>query len=310
MCRRSFAAIDGKSWIPEAACAGGRSTAITEKMSLWGLANSWGDRAQLRSSTPTPTHELRIDVKPFAVRLKLHGDLDFFLRSGARRRSIERSLSEKTSAKDVIESFGVPHPEVDLILVNGQPVDFDYALANDADVELYPIVIGRPEFKYKSLQVANYTRFVVDGHLGKLARDLRLLGFDVAYDPMAEDRRLLKVMERENRALLTRDRRLLMHAVVKTGYFPRSQKADEQIVEVIRRFDLLGFIIPFTRCLLCNASLRKVSKAEVIERLEPLTKIYYEQFRRCIGCGQIYWPGSHFSRLQKRLEQIRANFAS
>jgi uncharacterized protein with PIN domain len=136
---------------------------------------------------------------------------------------------------------------------------------------------------------------------------LRLLGFDIAYDPQAEDRQLLSVMERENRALLTRDRRLLMHAVVKTGYCPRSQSADEQTVEVIRRFDLLGSMAPFTRCLRCNAPLRKISKAEIIEKLEPLTKIYYEQFRRCTGCGQIYWPGSHFSKLQKRLEQIRAN---
>jgi uncharacterized protein len=248
-------------------------------------------------------------VKPFTVRVKLHGDLDFFLRSGARGRSIERSLREKTSVKDVIESFGVPHPEVDLILVKGRPVGFDYALANDADIELHPVVAGRPQFKYKPLQVASYIGFVVDGHLGKLARDLRLLGFDVAYEPAAEDRQLLGVMERENRALLTRDRRLLMHAVVRTGYCPRSQNAEEQTVEVIRRFDLLGSIAPFTRCLRCNAPLRKISKAEVIERLEPLTKIYYEQFRRCTGCGQIYWPGSHFSKLQKRLEQIRANFA-
>jgi uncharacterized protein with PIN domain len=150
----------------------------------------------------------------------------------------------------------------------------------------------------------------VDGHLGKLARDLRLLGFDVAYDPQAEDRQLLRVMEHENRALLTRDRRLLMHRIVKSGYCPRSQSADEQTVEAIRRFDLLDSMAPFTRCLRCNAPLRKISKAEIIEKLEPLTKIYYEQFRRCTGCGQIYWPGSHFAKLQKRLEQIRANVAS
>lgn len=247
-------------------------------------------------------------MKPFTVRLNLHGDLDFFLRSGVRGRSIERSLGEKTSVKDVIESCGVPHPEVDLILVNGQPENFDYAIAEDANVELYPVAIASPEFKEKRLQVGSIDSFVVDGHLGKLARDLRLLGFDIAYDPQAEDRQLLSVMERENRALLTRDRRLLMHAVVKTGYCPRSQSADEQTVEVIRRFDLLGSMAPFTRCLRCNAPLRKISKAEIIEKLEPLTKIYYEQFRRCTGCGQIYWPGSHFSKLQKRLEQIRANF--
>jgi uncharacterized protein with PIN domain len=278
-------------------------------MSLSGPASSRGDLAQLRSSTLTPKRESWIDVNPFTVRLDLHGDLDFFLRLVARRRSIERSLGEKTSVKDVIESCGVPHPEVDLILVNGQPVDFDYAITGDAEIELYPVGTGIPQFKDKRLQVAKIIRFVVDGHLGKLARDLRLLGFDVDYDPHAEDRQLLDIMERENRALLTRDRRLLMHAVVKTGYCPRSQNADEQTVEVIRRFDLLGSIAPFTRCLRCNALLQKVSKSEVIERLEPLTKIYYEQFRRCTGCGQIYWTGSHFSKLEKRLEKIRADCA-
>jgi hypothetical protein len=249
-------------------------------------------------------------VKPFTVRLNFHGDLDFFVRPVARGRSIERSLGEKTAVKDVIEACGIPHPEIDLILVNGQPVDFDYSIANDADIEVYPVGSGCTDFKQERLQVSVNTTFVADGHLGRLARNLRLLGFDVVYDPHAEDRQLLCVMERENRALLTRDRRLLMHAVVKTGYFPRSQNSDEQTVEVIRRFDLLGSIAPFTRCLRCNAPLQKVSKAEIIQRLEPLTKIYYDQFRRCTGCEKIYWPGSHFSRLKRRLEQIRASFAS
>jgi uncharacterized protein len=247
-------------------------------------------------------------VKPCTVRLNLHGDLDFFLGSRTRGRSIERSLSEKTSVKDVIESFGVPHPEVDLILVNGQPVDFDYAIASDADIEVYPVGVRLPHFKEKRLQASTISRFVVDGHLGKLTRNLRLLGFDVAYDPQAPDPQLLDVMERGNRALLTRDRRLLMHAIVRHGYCPRSQNADEQTIEVIRRFDLLRAVAPFTRCLRCNAPLQKVTKADVIEKLEPLTKIYYEQFRRCTGCGQIYWAGSHFSKLQKRLEEIRAHF--
>src|SRR5436309_6647523 len=246
-------------------------------------------------------------MNPFTVRLNLHGDLDFFLRSEARGRSIERSLSEKTSVKDVIESCGVPHPEVDLILVDGQPVDFQYGIASAADIELYPAGTPSTLFTEQRLQVITMEKFVADGHLGRLARNLRLLGFDVAYDPEAEDRQLLRVMERENRALLTRDRRLLMHAVVRTGYCPRSQDPDEQTVEVIRRFNLLGLIAPFTWCLRCNASLQEITKADIIEELEPLTKIYYEQFRRCTGCGQIYWPGSHFPKLQKRLEKIRAN---
>jgi len=251
--------------------------------------------------------ESSIDVRPFSVRLSLHGDLDFFLPSRTRHKDITRSLSEKTSVKDVIEACGVPHPEVDLILVNGEEVDFDYGVMNDAEIEVYPPEIQSPQSKQKRLQVHTIIGFVTDGHLGKLTRNLRMLGFDVAYDPRAHDRQLLDVMDRENRALLTRDRRLLMHAVVRTGYCPRSQDPDEQTVEVIRRFNLLGLIAPFTRCLRCNASLQEITKADIIEELEPLTKIYYEQFRRCTGCGQIYWPGSHFPKLQKRLEKIRAN---
>jgi uncharacterized protein len=256
-----------------------------------------------------PTHESSIDVKPFLVRLNLHGDLDFFLPSKTRRKSIERSLAEKTSVKDVIESCGVPHPEVGLILLNGKALDFDYTVTSDTEIDVYPPGIGYPHFEQKPLQVATVRQFVADGHLGRLARNLRLLGFDVTYDCRADDRQLLGIMEAENRALLTRDRRLLMHAVVQTGYCPRSQDPDEQTIDVIRRFNLFGLIAPFTRCLRCNALLQQVSKTDVVEKLEPLTKIYYEQFRRCTGCGQIYWSGSHFDRLQKRIELIQARLA-
>jgi uncharacterized protein with PIN domain len=255
----------------------------------------------------TLTRESSIDVKPFSVRLHFHGDLDFFLPSRTRRKTVERSLSEKTSMKDLIESCGVPHPEVDLIVVDGEAVDFGHGVASDAEVEVFAPERQYPQSRKESLQVHVASRFIVDGHLGKLTRNLRLLGFDVAYDPRAHDRQLLDVMDHENRALLTRDRRLLMHAVVKTGYCPRSQEPDEQTIEVIRRFDLSRLIAPFTRCLRCNALLQEIAKADVIEELEPLTKIHYEQFRRCIGCGQIYWAGSHFPKLQERLEQILAN---
>jgi uncharacterized protein with PIN domain len=156
------------------------------------------------------------------------------------------------------------------------------------------------------LQTVGIRKFVADGHLGSLTRNLRLLGFDVIYQRDADDRQLLEVMARENRALLTRDRRLLMHGIVQHGYYPRSQNADEQTIEVVRRFDLLKLIAPFTRCLRCNAPLEEVAKADVIDNLEPLTKIYYDQFRHCPDCKQIYWPGSHFPKLQKRIEEIRS----
>jgi len=253
-----------------------------------------------------PTRASSIDIKPFSVRLNLHGDLDFFLPTRTRRKSIERSLTEKTSIKDVIESCGVPHPEVGLILLNGKALDFAYGVTRDAEIDVYPPGIRYPHVEKQHPQIPTVLRFVADGHLGKLTRNLRLLGFDVAYDCRADDRQLLTIMEAENRALLTRDRRLLMHAVVKAGYCPRSQEPDEQTIEIIRRFDLFDLIAPFTRCLRCNAVLQPVTKTDIMEKLEPLTKIYYDQFRRCTGCGQIYWSGSHFTKLQKRLEQIRA----
>jgi len=249
-------------------------------------------------------------VKPFTVRLRFHGDLNVFLGSKAGDALIQRRFAEKTSIKDVIESCGVPHPEVDLILVDGRTVGFEHTLANDAKVEVFPVQNRGTDRKEKRLQITGIARFVADGHLGGLTRNLRLLGFDVAYDQNADDRELLEVMARENRALLTRDRRLLMHAIVQHGYWPRSQNADEQTIEVIRRFDLSELIAPFTRCLRCNAPLEEAAKPEIIDKLEPLTKIYYDQFRRCPACKQIYWSGSHFPKLQKRIEEIRSRVRS
>jgi uncharacterized protein len=245
-------------------------------------------------------------VKPFTIRLNFFGDLVFFLGSKSSSQPVERRLSEKTSIKDVIESCSVPHPEVDAILVNDQAVGFEHTLVSDAEVKVFPFTNRDTFGTEKHLQQTSILRFVADGHLGKLTRNLRLLGFDVAYSVRAGDRELLNIMAREKRALLTRDRRLLMHSIVQHGYCPRSQTADQQTVEVLRRFDLVELIAPFTRCLRCNTTLQDATKAEVIHDLEPLTKIYYNQFRRCPGCGQIYWAGSHFQKLEKRIEKIQA----
>ena len=245
-------------------------------------------------------------MKPFTIRLNFFGDLGFFLGSKFRSQPVERRLSERTSIKDVIESCGVPHPEVDAILVNGQAVGFDHTLVRDTEVKVFPVANRDTFTTEKHLQEIEIIRFVADGHLGKLTRNLRLLGFDAAYSARADDRELLDIMARENRALLTRDRRLLMHSIVRHGYCPRSQTGDQQTIEVLRRFNLIELIAPFTRCLRCNAQLQDAAKAQVIQDLEPLTKIYYDQFRRCHGCGQIYWAGSHFQKLEKTIERIQA----
>ncbi|HEY4638316.1 MAG TPA: Mut7-C RNAse domain-containing protein [Candidatus Udaeobacter sp.] len=245
-------------------------------------------------------------MKPFNVRLLFHGDLNIFLRSKSQELAVERRLAEKTSIKDVIESCGIPHPEVDLILLDNQAVGFAHTVAQDAKAEVFPVESHETHHAEKRIQTIGINRFVADGHVGSLTRNLRLFGFDVAYSKNADDRQLLEIMAAENRALLTRDRRLLMHAIVRHGYYPRSQNADEQTIEVLRRFDLSDLIAPFTRCLRCNAPLQEAAKADLIDELEPLTKIYYHQFRRCPDCKQIYWSGSHFPKLQKRIEKIRS----
>jgi uncharacterized protein len=237
-----------------------------------------------------------------SVRLTFLGDLAVFLKPG----SDVRKLNERTSVKDLIESCGVPHTEVDRILINGNPIDFSYVLNENAAVEVHSVNFTQPDAGAARLQARDIKKFVVDGHLGTLARNLRLLGLDLFYMNTAEDRQLLEIMQREDRALITRDRRLLMHSIVEHGYCPRSDDGEEQTIEVLRRFDLESTIVPFTRCLDCNAPLETVEKKDVIERLEPLTKIYYQDFRRCPGCGKVFWGGSHFDKLRQRVEEMRA----
>ena len=239
----------------------------------------------------------------FEVALTFHGGLSYFLRREHRESgSLRRTLAEKTAVKDVVESCGVPHPEVDLIAVDGVgPVDFSWQVAGPATLEVYGVSAPAAVFPdAPRLQGPAPVRFVADGHLGKLVRNLRLLGFDTAYERDADDPRLLQIMAAEDRTLLTRDRPLLMHGIVRHGYCPRSDESEEQTGEVLRRFGLRP--VPaafFTRCLHCNGMLVPVAKAEVADALadEPLTLRYHDDFRRCAGCQRVYWPGTHTPKL-------------
>ena len=250
----------------------------------------------------------------FPIELTFSDDLSQFLRREWRGRgsTVHRILTERTAVKDVIEACGIPHTEVDLIVNAAAPsgpadaaptVDFSWLVegpaalrihASPAPAELLP--------QAPRLQVRRWTRFVADGHLGTLARNLRLLGLDTVYERGAADRRLLDIMVAEDRALLTRDRPLLMHSVVRHGYCPRSSDGEAQTREVLHRFgfgDAADGLVPFTRCLRCNSGLVAVDKTEVLTTLahEPLTLRYYDEFRRCKGCNRLYWPGTHTEKL-------------
>jgi uncharacterized protein with PIN domain len=239
-----------------------------------------------------------------SVLIWFHEGLDYFLKPDQRgHQPIRRIVDCRTSVKDLIESCGIPHPEVDLILVDKRRVDFTFRIEIDCITDVYPFSAQRAS---SGLQTRGVRSFVADGHLGKLVRDLRLLGIDVEYRNDVDDRDLLTIMQREKRALLTRDRPLLMHRVVEDGFFPRSQKPIEQTVETIRRFALAEALGPFTRCLRCNGVLNRTEKEAVISELEPVTRLYYDDFTKCPSCGQTYWRGSHIGKLETRVADILA----
>ncbi len=240
------------------------------------------------------------------VSLRFYGDLNDLLFSGFTGPTIHRKLSVPTSVKDLIEGCGVPHTEADLILTNGQPVDFSYLVQVGQHISVYPFFnhFDLPPSKRLQKPTLTHNRFLADANLGKLARYLRMAGFDTAYIHDQSDEEIISQMLGEKRALLTRDRKLLMHKVIEYGYLPRSDDPCEQMEEVFRRFHLTDHVNPFSRCPNCNGKLQDVAKKQIIDRLEPLTKKHFDDFSQCPDCGQIYWPGSHRQRMDERVKKL------
>lgn len=240
------------------------------------------------------------------VSLRFFGDLNNLITLKKSGPDYSRSLPETTSVKDLIEGCGVPHTEVDLILVNGNRVDFSRRIEGGEKVSVYPFFqsIRLPSAgRLMKTEFVN-PRFIADVNLGKLAGYLRLAGFDTSYSNQARDNELIDGMINGNRILLTRDRKLLMRNAVIHGYLPRSSNPVRQLEEVFKRFNLYGRAMPFTRCTHCNGLLEPVDKKDVINQLEPLTKKHFDNFSRCNSCGQVYWAGSHRRRLHPRLEHL------
>lgn len=241
------------------------------------------------------------------VDLRAYAELNDFLPPELRGATIRRPFQPHQTVKDVVEAAGIPHTEVDLILVAGQPVDFSHRPTVGDRLAVYPV--------FESLDIAPIARlrpqplrdprFVVDVHLGRLARLLRLVGFDARWEHDLGDDALASISQADHRIVLTRDRGLLKRRRVTHGLFVRSERPVDQVVDVLRRLDLADRLAPFSRCLACGDEVTPVSKAEILDRLEPLTRQHYGEFRRCVACHRIYWPGSHHRRLTDLVERIR-----
>lgn len=211
------------------------------------------------------------------------------------------------SVKDVVESVGVPHVEVALLLCDGHPVGFDHRVGGGERLSVLPPLrhLGHDGVAVLTPAPTSPLRFVCDVHLGTLARRLRLLGFDTRYDRAWDDATLADIAAGEDRILLSRDRGLLKRRVVVHGYLPRSDHPDEQLLEVVRRFDLAAHLAPSTRCVPCNGVLAPVSSDEVRREVPPRTLAAIDTYARCRDCAQVFWPGSHHEALQPLIARAR-----
>ena len=247
-----------------------------------------------------PAPHLRAEVRFYA-------ELRDFLAPARRSGRLEHAFHEPGSVKDVIESYGVPHTEVEVILANGRSVDFGYQVLDGDRIAVYPVFESFDVSSLVRVRPAplREVRFVLDVHLGKLARRLRLLGFDCHYQRDATDDEMVAISTSQRRILLTRDLGLLKRKAITHGTFVRHTDPREQVKEIARRFQLAGSIAPYTRCVACNGLLEDVAKAEVEDRLPPMTRQLYHEFRRCADCHKAYWRGAHHRRLEAMVAEAR-----
>lgn len=240
------------------------------------------------------------------ARFRFYEELNDFLPPAQRKLEFGHNFVRRTSIKDMIESFGVPHTEIEIILVDGRSVDFSYIIKNGDRVSVYPMFESLDISPLLRLRPAplRVPRFVIDTNLGRLARYLRLLGFDCLYKNDFSDAEVAAISEQDQRIVLTRDRRLLQRKIIDRGYFVRTTNPREQAREVIARMDLYALAKPFSRCTRCNGLLQDVPKSAVEHLLQPKTRRYYNHFRQCPQCGQVYWRGSHKNRARNMLEQL------
>lgn len=240
------------------------------------------------------------------ARFRFYAQLNDFLLPEQRHQGVTHRFHISGSVKDAIEALGVPHTEIDLILVNGVPVDFDYLVQDGDRISVFP--------KFRSIDLGPLLRlqppdlsekhFVVDGHLGRLAAYLRMLGFDTVYRYHYRDDELARISCAENRTLLTRDRGLLKRNEVNRGYYVRETNPADQLAEVVQEFDLSQSIAPFRRCMHCNGLLHSVEKQAIQDRLLPETAKCFDEFYLCPECGHVYWKGSHYRRMTKLIREV------
>jgi uncharacterized protein with PIN domain len=241
------------------------------------------------------------------VYFRFYEELNDFLPEEKRKIRFTHNYIDRASVKDVIESYGIPHTEIDLILVNGSSVGFDYLINDGDDISVYPV--------FESLDITNIQhlrpeplrnpKFIADVHLGRLARYLRMMGFDVLYKNDFDDKEIITLSLSERRTILTKDRGILKRNEVTHGCWIRSTKVKEQVKEVIKRFDLKKNIREFSRCIECNSLLIKTDKDKILNELPPKVALSREEFYKCPACKKNYWKGTHHQKMLSFIQSVK-----
>lgn len=215
-------------------------------------------------------------------------------------------LNRRTSIKDLIESFGVPHTEVGSILVNRQAVNFDYIMVKESVVNISPLWPPVNVFVPSLLRPTPLPaiRFLVDANVSKLAGKLRMAGFDTLFNPQWHDAELADISEAKQCILLSRDIQLLKRKKITFGHFVRETLPTRQLAELIYFYGLSDQILAFSRCIRCNGTLAPIPKQEILDQIEPLTRKYYHSFHRCSSCAHVYWSGSHREPMEKDIKGL------
>lgn len=240
---------------------------------------------------------------------RFYEELNDFLARPLRRRAFSCPCARNATAKHMIEALGVPHTEVELILVNGESVGFEHPLADGDRVAVYPKFEAldiRPLLRVRASPLREL-RFIADAHLGGLAQLLRLVGFDTLYDNHFADDAIESLAVTEHRVVLTRDRELLKRRSITHGCYVRALKPRAQLYELFDRLDLAASVRPFRLCLTCNAPLRRIARGEVRSRVPDGVFERQTRFVTCDICKRVFWEGSHWRRMRALIDDVAGN---
>ena len=238
---------------------------------------------------------------------RFYEELNDFLPPARRRCDFSVVCARAATTKHMIEALGVPHTEVELILVDGESVGFERVLRDGERVAVYP--------KFEALDVTpllrvreqplRVTRFIADAHLGGLAHLLRMMGFDTLYENAFDDPQIERLARDGGRIVLTRDRELLKRRSISHGCYVHALRSEPQLREIFERLDLARSARPFTMCLACNAPLVPIDKAQALPKLPPKVRVLYERFTTCTVCQRVFWEGSHWRRMRAIADSLR-----